>query len=58
MNKKNNLINPIVIEKEITSPKNIAYLSKEIIKNNVTGIRYERRYANGNSEILTVWRNK
>jgi len=58
MSKKINLINPITIKREITSPKNIAYLAREITKNDVTGIRYERKYANGNSEILTVWRNK
>ena len=58
MNKKIYLINPIITEREITSPKSIAYLAKEIINNDVTGIKYERKYANGNSEILTVWRNK
>jgi hypothetical protein len=58
MDKKIDLINPITNNREITSSKNIAYLAKEIINNDVTGIRYERRYANGNSEILTVWRNK
>lgn len=58
MKQEKDLINPIIIKREITSPKNIAYLAKKIIKNDVTGIRYERKYANGNSEILTVWRNK
>jgi hypothetical protein len=58
MSEKNNndLINPSIIKKEITSPENIDYLAKKVIENDITGIKYEKKYANGDSESLAIWR--
>jgi len=48
------LINPSKLENRVISPNNVDYLANKLKEHDITGIRYERKYANGNSESLSV----
>jgi hypothetical protein len=53
-NKDKELLNPNKINKEIASPANVDYLANKLKEHDITGIKYERKYANGDSESLAV----
>jgi len=54
--KDKELLNPNKIKKEIASPVNVDYLANKLKEHDITGIKYERKYADGGSESLAVWR--
>ncbi len=56
MTEKKDLINPNGLENKIASSNNVDYFANKLKEHDITGIRYERKYANGNSESLSVWR--
>ena len=54
MAEKKDLINPSKLEKKIISPNNIDYIVSKLKEHDITGIKYEKKYANGDSESLSV----
>jgi len=54
--KKKDLANLNKTRKEIASPANVDYLANKLKEHDITGIKYERKYANGDSESLAIWR--
>jgi len=41
---------------KFASSNNVDYFANKLKEHDITGIRYERKYANGDSESLSVWR--
>ncbi len=56
MTEKKDLINPNRLGNKIISPNNIDYIAGKLKEHDITGIKYEKKYANGDSESLSVWR--
>jgi len=54
MTEKKDLINPNRLGNKIISPNNIDYIAGKLKEHDITGIKYEKKYANGDSESLSV----